>query len=64
MDSEQLKSARAGLNTSQQKIADALGLSWRQYIRYELGQSAIPGPVAKIVTGWTSGKWPRKPKQS
>jgi transcriptional regulator with XRE-family HTH domain len=56
------KASRNALGISQAILARALGLSLRQIIRYETGDSLPPAPVVAIMTGWTTGRWPQSPK--
>ena len=62
MTPDTLKGARAALNMTQARLAMGLRISTRQYIRYEMGHTEIPGPVALLIEGWTTGRWPKLQK--
>jgi DNA-binding transcriptional regulator YiaG len=50
MTPQELKTLRAKFELTIDGMVDLLGCSRRAYIRYEQGQVAIPGPVARLVT--------------
>ena len=54
----QLKAGRAVLGHTQDSLAALLGLSRRQYLRYEQGETPIPTPIAIIIDIMLSGKVP------
>ncbi len=56
MTPRELWDIRHTLEMSQQALAERLGLSRRQIIRYETGESEIPPPVAIVVEIMVSGK--------
>tara|TARA_R110000803_G_scaffold197754_1_gene261374 strand:+ start:152 stop:355 length:204 start_codon:yes stop_codon:yes gene_type:complete len=59
MTPEQLQSARVTLKTSQKDLAGFLGLTDRQIIRYENGQTKIPLAVAKLMEILLTRKIPK-----
>ena len=60
MTPETFQSARAALKTSQKQLAKFLGLTDRQIIRYENGQTKIPLAVARLLEIILTRKIPRK----
>lgn len=56
MTPEELKKVRTHLGYTQYRLATLIGLSRRQYIRYENGESEIPVPVSIIVDIIISGQ--------
>jgi len=59
MTPETFKSARMAANLTQIKLAKITDISERQIIRYENGQSAVPGPMTIIMIGLSTGRWPK-----
>ncbi len=59
MTPETFQSARAALKTSQKQLAEFLGLTDRQIIRYENGQTKIPLAVARLMKILTTRKIPK-----
>lgn len=58
MDAQTLKSIRLDLGYTQTRLATLLQLSARQIIRYETGESDIPGPVSVLLTVMVTRKIP------
>lgn len=48
MKALQIKKWRLSLGLTQQEAADLLGVSWRQYARYEAGDTPIPMTISII----------------
>ena len=59
MNKEQFKVHRKSLDLSQQAIAHMIGLSTRQVMRYENGQSEIPGPVSILIDIMVTRRLPK-----
>lgn len=59
MTPDTLKAARSTFGLTQARLATRLRISTRQYIRYEVGDTEIPGPVSILIEGWTTGRWPK-----
>tara|TARA_R110002126_G_scaffold236090_2_gene379748 strand:+ start:112 stop:294 length:183 start_codon:yes stop_codon:yes gene_type:complete len=59
MAPEQMACARGTLKMTQQNVADFLGVSPRQIIRYENGTTPIPKTVEIILTILTTRKIPK-----
>ena len=49
MTPEKLKDARGTLKMTQNQLSDYLGISERQYRRYETGYAEIIGPVQIVI---------------
>lgn len=64
MTPEELIQAREVLGCTQDVLAHHIGVSRRQYIRYETGESDIPTPVAIIVDITLSGRIPTRLKNA
>lgn len=58
MTSEQFKTTRKAFGASQAHFAHILRISRRQIIRYETGESDIPGPVSVLLEIMTTRKMP------
>ena len=64
MTHDKFKAYRYKLKVSQNNLAKMLGTHPRQVMRYELGQSPIPGPIRILMEGYVTGVWPERPKVS
>ncbi len=62
MTAEEIKTIRQSLKLSQRALAARLGLSERQYVRYEAGDSLVPPPVAILIDIMVAGKIPKNLK--
>jgi transcriptional regulator with XRE-family HTH domain len=49
MTAETFAAHRASMRLTQARLANLIGISTRQIIRYEMGQSKIPNPVSILV---------------
>ena len=62
MTPDKFKAYRLKLKVSQPNLGKMLGIAHRQVMRYELGQSPIPGPIEILMRGYVTGVWPDRPK--
>jgi transcriptional regulator with XRE-family HTH domain len=60
MNPETMTAHRTAAGMTQAALASFLKLSERQIIRYENGESQIPGPVQMIMNSLKTGKLPKK----
>jgi len=58
MTPAELRNERLFLGYTQNRLAAVLGISRRQYLRYEHGQTPVSTPIAIIIGIMASGKVP------